>query len=407
MPDLPILVVGGGIGGLAAALTLARKGLAVRVFEQGAEFKEIGAGIQLGPNVFRMFELLGLTEAIEGVAFHPDNLVMMDAVTGEEVIRLPVGGAVFRERFTFPYGVIHRGDLHTVMLEACRKEPNITLSVNAKGLRYEDHGHKVTLHLEGGEAVGGAALVGADGLWSMVRAQLLKDGKPRVSGHIAYRAVLPRAEVPADLWQDNVVLWAGPKTHLVHYPLRRGELYNLVAVFHSDRYEEGWDVFGDTDELNRKFAGERPEVQRLLDKINVWKMWVLCDREPVRGWSKGRAVLLGDAAHPMLQYLAQGANMAIEDAVVLAAYLELSGWDFARAFAWYEQARYLRTARVQITARYYGDIYHASGVVREVRNWFLRPEAPPDPKAKPSFSGVAWLYDGIQVPTAPPGGGRN
>jgi 2-polyprenyl-6-methoxyphenol hydroxylase-like FAD-dependent oxidoreductase len=154
MPDLPVLVVGGGIGGLAAALTLARKGLAVRIFEQGAEFKEIGAGIQLGPNVFRMFELLGLTEAIKQVAFHPDNLVMMDAVSGEEVIRLPVGGEVFRERFTFPYGVIHRGDLHTVMLEACRAEPNITLTVNAKGLRYEDHGHKVTLHLEGGEAVG-------------------------------------------------------------------------------------------------------------------------------------------------------------------------------------------------------------------------------------------------------------
>jgi len=406
MPDLPVLVLGGGIGGLAAALTLARKGLAVRVFELGAEFKEIGAGIQLGPNVFRMFDLLGLTDAIERVAFHPDNLVMMDAVTGEQVIRLPVGSAAFRERFTFPYGVIHRGDLHTVMLDACNAEPNITLTVNAKGLRYEDHGGKVTLHLENGEAVAGAALIGADGLWSMVRAQLLQDGKPRVSGHIAYRAVLPRADVPEDLWQDNVVLWAGPKTHLVHYPLRRGELYNLVAVFHSDQYEEGWDVYGDPEELKRKFSGERPEVQRLLDKINVWKMWVLCDREPVRGWSKGRVALLGDAAHPMLQYLAQGANMAIEDAVVLAATLELSGYDFERAFAWYEQARYLRTARVQVTARYYGDIYHAVGVVREVRNWFLRPDAPPDQdaKAKPNFSGVAWLYDGITVPTAPPVG---
>ena len=291
-----------------------------------------------------------------------------------------------------------------MLLDACRREPKLELVVNAKGLRYEDHGHKVTLHLEGGEAIGGAALIGADGLWSMVRAQLLKDGKPRVSGHIAYRAVLPRAEVPPDLWQDNVVLWAGPKTHLVHYPLRRGELYNLVAVFHSDKYEEGWDVYGDSDELNRKFAGERPEVQRLLEKINVWKMWVLCDREPVRGWSKGRVALLGDAAHPMLQYLAQGANMAIEDAVVLAAYLEISGGDFEKSFAWYEQARYLRTARVQVTARYYGDIYHAAGVVREVRNWFLRPSAPPDPKAKPTFSGVAWLYDGITVPTAPPAG---
>ncbi len=398
----PVLIVGGGIGGLAAALTLARKGLKVRVFEQGAEFAEIGAGIQLGPNVYRMFEVLGLTEAIERYAVHPDNLVMMDALTGEEVVRLPVGGAAFRERFRgYPYGVIHRGDLHSVLLEACRAQQNVELAVLKKGVRFDDKGDRVVLHMESGEAVEGCALVGADGLWSRIRAQILGEAKPRVSGHIAYRAVLPRAEVPDDLWQNNVVLWAGPKTHLVHYPLRRGEIYNLVAVFHSDKYEEGWNVYGDPDELQQKFHAERPEVTRLLAKINTWKMWVLCDREPVRRWSKGRATLLGDAAHPMLQYLAQGANMAIEDAVVLAAYVELSGFDFERAFRWYEDERYLRTARVQVTARYYGDIYHAAGVVREVRNWFLAPRPDADPNAKPSFEGVAWLYDGIRAPTSP------
>ena len=401
---LPVVVLGGGIGGLAAALALARRGRAVRVFEQGAEFKEIGAGIQLGPNVYRMFEALGLTSAIERYSVHPDNLVMMDALTGEEVIRLHVGADAFQERFSgYRYGVIHRGDLHQVLLDACSAERGIELLTLKKGERFEDPGDRVLLHLEGGERVEACALIGADGLWSRMRAQMLADGKPRVSGHIAYRAVLPRAEVPDDLWQNNVVLWAGPKTHLVHYPLRRGELYNLVAVFHSDRYEEGWDVFGDADELRRKFANERPEVKRLLDKINVWKMWVLCDREPVRHYSQGRVTLLGDAAHPMLQYLAQGANMAIEDAVVLAAYAEISGWDFARAFRWYEDARYLRNARVQTTARYYGDIYHASGVVREVRNWFLAPGPKADPGAKPSFEGVAWLYDGIRIPTAAPG----
>jgi len=401
---LPVVVLGGGIGGLAAALALARRGRAVRVFEQSAEFKEIGAGIQLGPNVYRMFDALGLTAAIERYAVHPDNLVMMDALTGEEVIRLRVGADAFRERFDgYRYGVIHRGDLHQVLLDACSAERGIELLTLKKGARFEDLGDRIVLHLEGGEGVEGCALIGADGLWSRMRAQMLADGKPRVSGHIAYRAVLPRAEVPDDLWQNNVVLWAGPKTHLVHYPLRRGELYNLVAVFHSDRYEEGWDVFGDADELQRKFASERPEVKRLLDKIDVWKMWVLCDREPVRHYSQGRATLLGDAAHPMLQYLAQGANMAIEDAVVLAAYAEISGWDFARAFRWYEDARYLRNARVQTTARYYGDIYHASGVVREVRNWFLAPGSKADPGAKPSFESVAWLYDGIRIPSAAPG----
>jgi salicylate hydroxylase len=373
--------------------------LHVRLFEQGADLKEVGAGIQLGPNVYRMFEALGLTAAIERWSAHPQNMLMMDALTGEEVARLPVGGEAFRRRFGgYLYGVIHRGDLYQVLLEACRAEPSIEILERHKGVSFVDRGDRVVLKMEDGQPVEGACLIGCDGLWSRVRAQILGDGKPRVSGHIAYRAVLPRAEVPTDLWQNNVVLWAGPKTHLVHYPLRRGELYNLVAVFHSDRYEEGWDVYGDTDELTRKFAGERPEVKRLLAKINVWKMWVLCDREPARRWSKGRVTLLGDAAHPTLQYLAQGANMAIEDAVVLAAYARISGFDWERTFRWYEDARYKRTARVQIMSRYYGDAYHAAGVVREPRNDLLA--EPPD--AEPNFDSVAWLYDGIQVPVAAP-----
>jgi salicylate hydroxylase len=310
-----------------------------------------------------------------------------------------VGSDAFRRRFRgYPYGVIHRGDLYQVLLEACRAQEGIELHEKRKGLSFEDRGDRVVLWLEGGEAIEGACLIGCDGLWSKVRAQILGDGKPRVSGHIAYRAVLQRAAVPDDLWQNNVVLWAGPKTHLVHYPLRRGELYNLVAVFHSDQVEEGWDVYGDPEELKRKFADERPEVQRLLDKINVWKMWVLCDREPARRWSKGRVTLLGDAAHPTLQYLAQGANMAIEDAVVLAAYAASTELDWERAFRLYEDARYKRTARVQIMSRYYGDAYHAAGVVRELRNDILAPV----PGAAPDFEAMAWLYNGITLPRAQP-----
>ncbi len=399
IPQRPVLVAGGGIGGLAAALALAHKGVSVQLYEQGAEFAEIGAGIQLGPNVFRMFEVLGLTAAIERYAVHPDNLIMMDAVTGVQVTHIPVGGPAFRERFHgYPYGVIHRADLHQVMLDACCAQSTIQMATLKKVLRHEELHDRVVLHLEDGECVEGCALIGADGLWSKTRAQLLGDQAPRVSGHIAYRAVLPRAQVPDDLWQNNVVLWAGPKTHLVHYPLRRGELYNVVAVFHSDKYEEGWNVYGDPDELQRKFHTERSEVTRLLEKINTWRMWVLCDREPMREWSTGRVTLLGDAAHPTLQYMAQGANMAIEDAVVLAAYAEIAGYDFARALRWYQDTRYLRTARVQMTSRYYGDIYHAAGVVRELRNQLLAPK----PGAVPSFEAMAWLYDGIVVPTAAP-----
>ena len=175
--------------------------------------------------------------------------------------------------------------------------------------------------LSDGEVLAGTALIGADGLWSRIREAVVGDGKPRVSGHIAYRAVLRREEVPAHLWSDDVLLWGGEKTHLVHYPLRRGELFNLVAVFHSDKYDEGWNTFGDTAELNERFALAVPQVRELLGKIETWKMWVLCDREPVKNWTDRRVTLLGDAAHPMLQYLAQGAGQAIEDAVVLGAAL--------------------------------------------------------------------------------------
>ena len=387
--ERPVLIAGGGIGGLAAALALGRKGVPVRVLEQATTFGEIGAGIQLGPNVFQMFDVLGVTAAIHHMAVFPDALVMRDGVSGDEVTCIPLGTA-FRERFGNPYAVIHRGDLHQVLLDACRQLPIITLSVKQKVAGFSGNGEGVTAEMADGSRLAGCALIGADGLWSAVRAQLVGDGKPRVSGHIAYRAVLPIAEVPAPLRWNTVVLWAGPKTHLVQYPLRRGELFNLVAVFHSSRYEEGWNAYGDPDELHERFGAARPEVKLLLSKINAWKMWVLCDREPVKDWSEGPVTLLGDAAHPMLQYLAQGANMAIEDAVTLADLVERTEGDFAAAFQAYQEARYLRTARVQLTARFYGDVYHAAGATRDLRNSLLHGRDP-----QKAYEGMAWLYDGI------------
>ena len=248
------------------------------------------------------------------------------------------------------------------------------------------------MRLAGGEALRADALVGADGLWSRIREAVVGDGKPRVSGHIAYRAVLKREDVPEHLWSDDVLLWGGEKTHLVHYPLRRGELFNLVAVFHSNKYDEGWNTFGDTAELNERFAQAVPQVRELLRKIETWKMWVLCDREPVKNWSDGRVTLLGDAAHPMLQYLAQGAGQAIEDAVVLGEALKHTGHDVASAFQKYQKARYLRTGRVQLTARFYGDIYHASGVTRELRNQLFQ-----GGQESAGFAGLSWMYKGLDL----------
>ena len=386
---LHFLVAGGGIGGLAAAYVLGREGHRVTVLEQQSQFGEIGAGIQLGPNIFRMFEHLGLTQAIDEVAFFPPGMGMNDVRTGEIVVRVPLGDAV-KAVYGYPYGLIYRADLHNVFLAACRKFDTITLRTSSKVESFTQDGFGVTAKLASGESIRGDALIGADGLWSRVREAIVGDGKPRVSGHIAYRAVLKREDVPQHLWNDEVLLWGGEKTHLVHYPLRRGELFNLVAVFHSNKYDEGWNTFGDTAELNERFAHAVPQVKELLGKIETWKMWVLCDREPVKDWSQGRATLLGDAAHPMLQYLAQGAGQAIEDAVVLGAALAAARGDVAQAFAKYQQARYLRTGRVQLTARFYGDIYHASGVTRELRNTMFR-----SGKESAGFAGLKWMYEGI------------
>jgi 3-hydroxybenzoate 6-monooxygenase len=394
LPSSPILIAGGGIGGLAAAFVLGRAGHAVTVLEQAAEFGEIGAGIQLGPNIFRMLDYLGLTEEVNKVAYFPPAMGMRDVRTGEQVVRVQMGDAARAAYGGFAYGVIYRKDLHDVLLNACRAQPSITLRTNAGVASFTQTNSQVNVILKNGEQLQGAALLGADGLWSGIREQIVGDGKPRVSGHIAYRAVLKKEDVPPELWSDEVQLWGGEKTHLVTYPLRRGELYNLVAVFHSNKYEEGWDTYGDNSELTERFADAHPTVRALMAKINLWKMWVLCDREPVKNWSQGRVTLLGDAAHPMLQYLAQGAGQAIEDAVVLGKAIEHyrneNGGDYAKAFLAYQDKRYLRTARVQLTARFYGDIYHASGVTRELRNSIFQ-----GGKDAAGFAGLKWMYEGI------------
>jgi 3-hydroxybenzoate 6-monooxygenase len=384
--DQQVLIVGGGIGGLTAALALAKKGISSQVIEQATEFKEIGAGIQLGPNAFWMLEELDLIEPINALAVFPNNLIMMDSITGEEVTRISLGDA-FRKKFHHPYALIHRADLHNVLLDVCRRSDRIKLDASQKVVKVDETADGIAVKTESGKDYRGAALIGADGLWSTVRQIVVGDGRPKPAGHITYRAVLPASEVPEKYRWRDMAFWAGEKVHLVLYPLRTGELFNLVAVFHSNRYEEGWDSFGDPAELRERFAGTCAPVQMLLDKIESWRMWVLCDRPPIKEWSKGRITLLGDAAHPMLQYLAQGACMSIEDAVCLANKVVDAKGDYAAAFRAYQQARYLRTGRVQIMARIYGEFYHAGGVAKELRNMMLGGRTPED-----AMAGMEWLY---------------
>ena len=384
----PILISGGGIGGQITAFSHAHRGFPVRMFEQSAEFKEVGAGIQLGPNIFRMLEKVGLKDAVLADAHVPPAQEMRDALTGKLITRIPLGGT-FEARFGQPYAVTHRADIHATFLKACQSTSLIQLETSRRVDGFTDHGDHVTVTLNTGEAARGRALIACDGMWSKIRERIVGDGQPRVSGHIAYRGVLRKEDVPADLWRPDVMLWAGPRTHFVHYPLRRGELYNLVAVFHSDHYEEGWDAEGSKDVMWQHFKMQVPEVLRMLERINTWRMWVLCDREPVKDWTKGNVTLLGDAAHPMLQYLAQGACMATEDAVVLADKVAASPDDLPAAFKAYQEARYLRTGRTQVMARVYGEFYHARGVTAELRDMAIGSRT-----TEQSYDGINWLYGG-------------
>ena len=387
MSDRPILIAGGGIGGLAAAIGLAQKGFPVLVLEKARQLGEIGAGIQLGPNAFHAFDYLGVGETARKMAVYVDSLRLMDALTADEICRIPLGEA-FRARMGNPYAVVHRGELHGVFLEACEAHPLVELRTSSAVAGYAQDGGSATAILESGERVTGRALIGADGLWSPVRAQLVGDGAPRVSGHTTYRSVIPVDEMPEDLRWNAATLWAGPRCHIVHYPLSGWKLFNLVVTYHNDAPEPVAGKPVSHDEVRRGFEHVAPMARQVIEKGQEWKLWVLCDREPVANWVDGRVALLGDAAHPMLQYMAQGACMAMEDAVALAHEMQAAGGDVEKALPAYNARRALRTARVQLQSREVGaHVYHPAGAHAELRNAVMRAKAPED-----WYDAVDWLY---------------
>jgi 3-hydroxybenzoate 6-monooxygenase len=385
----PVLVAGGGIGGLAAALALARQGLAVKVLEQSPQIGEIGAGIQLGPNAFAAFDALGVGERARARAVYTERMVMMDAVDESEIASVPVGEA-FRRRFGNPYAVIHRADVHNSLLEGVEETERIEFRTSTRVVRYEATAAGVRAIDSNGEAHDGVALIGCDGVKSAVREQLVGDAV-RVSGHVVYRAVVDAADFPENLRWNAPVVWAGPNCHLVHYPLRGGEQYNVVVTFHS-REPETWGVSeGSRDEVLSYFDGIAARPRQLLELPKSWKRWATADREPIERWSEGGVTLLGDAAHPFLQYLAQGACMALEDAVTLGEALRAHGGAFEPAFAHYQRSRVARTARVVLMTREMGRIYHARGVERLVRNQLWQGRTP-----ERFYDALEWLY-GWQV----------
>jgi 3-hydroxybenzoate 6-monooxygenase len=390
MSGREILVAGGGIGGLAAALALAQKGRRVRVLEKAAEFGEIGFGIQMGPNVSKMLERLGLMRTLEPHAVFPNALIFADALTNEEVSRISLG-AGFRARYKFPYFVIHRRDLHGGLLDACRQRGEITLEASREVKKFEQKGDVVLVSCENGAEYEGAALVGAEGLWSPTRAALVGDGAPRIAGHYVYRGVVPTEQIVDQSRIDAMTIWGGPDLHLVQYRLRGGAVMNNVATIASRRFRRGEKDCGGLDELEEIFSRSHPQVRDMLRYISRERNWVLHDREPVTNWTLGRVTLLGDAAHPTLQYLAQGANMAIEDGVLLAEKVAAAGEDYNRAFMAYQRERMNRTARVVLSSRFFGEYIHVDGGARELRNELARGRDADNPWE------VDWLYRGIDA----------
>ncbi len=383
--SLPILIIGGGIGGLAAALSLGQRGFDVIVFEQAPEIGEIGAGIQLGPNAFNACDTLGVGAKMRARAVYTDELVMHDAIDASMVGRIETGEA-FRKRFGNPYAVIHRVDLHLSLLEGVQESGKAQFLTSTRIVRVDQDKNGVTATDQNGKTYHGQALIAADGGKSVVREQYVGD-PPRVTGHVVYRAVVEKKDFPEDLQWNAASIWVGPNCHLVHYPLRGGEQYNVVVTFHS-RETEQWSVTdGSKAEVESYFQDVCPKARRLIDLPKSWRRWATADREPIAQWTYGRATLLGDAAHPTTQYLAQGACMAMEDAVTLGEALRVNDNDIDAALELYQRSRVARTARIVLSAREMGRIYHAKGVERLVRNSFWKGRT-----NERFYDAIEWLY---------------
>ena len=385
--SLPVIVAGGGIGGLAAALALVRQGFQVTVLEQAPEIGEIGAGIQLGPNAFHAFDALGVGDKARGRAVYTDYMVMHDALDETQVGKIETGEA-FRKRFGNPYAVIHRVDVHLSLLEGAQETGKVEFHTNTRIVSVEqDEANKtVTAIDQNGKRWTGQALIGADGGKSVVRQQYVND-PPRVTGHVVYRAVVDKKDFPENLQWNAASLWAGPKCHLVHYPLRGGEQYNVVVTFHSRQQEEWGVTDGSKEEVESYFQGICPKARQLIELPKTWKRWATADREPIGNWVFGRATILGDAAHPTTQYMAQGACMAMEDAVTLGEALRVCHKDWDQALQLYQKNRITRTARIVLSGREMGRLYHAAGVERLIRNslWKGRSQ-------ERFYDAIEWLY---------------
>jgi 3-hydroxybenzoate 6-monooxygenase len=385
--DVDVIIIGGGIGGLSAAYALTRKGYLVRVHEQAAEFGEVGAGLQLAPNCTRILDDLGLLDEILALGVLPESMVMKDATDGSELTRLDLTD--LRREYEYPYVVIHRSDLHRTLLEACRRA-GVELLTDRRCVGVTAGELEGSAHFTDGTTDTAPLVIAADGLHSRARAQLVGD-ETVSSSYVAYRGTVPFESVADhDVSDSDVVVYVGPGCHFVQYPLRGGDMFNQVAVFESEKARRGEADWGTPDELDAAFEGTCDAVQEGLPLMWRDRWWRMYDRDPIDSWVFGRVVLLGDAAHPPLQYMAQGAIMAIEDGWVLAEHAAahrtdgVTDWDAVTAA--YDAVRPEHCRRVVLTSRAWGILWHLDGDKRDRRNEILRARGTTD------YSYTDWIY---------------
>ncbi len=369
----PLLIAGAGIAGLATAIALSAKGFAVRVLEKRSELSEAGAGIQIGPNGVKALGALGVRAAVEAVAFRPDAIAIYDGQSGARLTTLPLGAQIERHHRA-PYLTLLRADLQRVLLKAARNAPGVTIEFGFDLAGIAEHSEGIEVTSADGRHGSGAALIGTDGLWSRVGAWQGAH-PPAPTGYAAYRATLPRSQEndPSKLFSgDGVGLWLGRTAHVVHYPVAGGALLNMVAIVQSSSAFEDWDQPGAVADLTPHVSRLSPKLRALLSRAPSWRRWTVFAQPQTGAWAKGCTVRIGDAAHPILPFLAQGAVMALEDAVALADVLAASPTDPATAFARFEALRRPRVIRVAAASVRNGVVYHLTGPAGLARNAVLR-----------------------------------
>ena len=390
-----VVIAGGGIGGLAAAVACAQRGVPVQLLERAAQLSEVGAGIQIGPNVTRILQAWGLGAALAQVAAFPEQLQARDAQTGQVLGTLTLGARA-QATYGAPYATIHRADLQALLHRAAQSA-GVDLRLGQSVQGWQGSEAALQVNTAQGLSLLASALIGADGVWSAVRQQLLGDAPARFTGHLAYRALMAQADLPAHLRSDQVTVWMGPRLHVVHYPVCSGQWLNLVAIVHGAKPEQSqdWDQAGQTQALMQAMGAVGRDLHERLASVPAWRQWALHDRAPVSApgqMAQGRVALLGDAAHPMRPYLAQGAGMAIEDAQVLAQCLSAGSVPVTQQLQAYAEQRWARNARVQSRAIRNGRIFHATGPVALGRNLSMR-------LMGERVMDVPWLYGGGPVTT--------